>query len=266
MDIHTIGNQKFAVEDRGTGEPILFAHGFPLDHTMWTPQLIAFQEIHRVIAPDLRGFGESTGDGEVHTMADFADDLANLLEQLDVDRPVTFCGLSMGGYIALEFARRHPDKLSRLILCDTKASPDPEANRRNRLDLAERVLKEGPEFFIEEMLEKLFSPAMLASSAPVVEETRGVMKRSNPAGVAAASRGMAERADFSGSLEEMTVPTLVLCGSEDAITTVEEMRELAERMPNARFIVIEGAGHMAPLEKPAAVNQAIAKFLGETAV
>ncbi len=110
------------VIERGSGPPLLLVHGFPLDHQMWRGQIDELAEDFRVIAPDLRGFGASDATEGTVTMQQFADDLANLLDQLSVQQPVRLCGLSMGGYIAWQFWRRHGDRLSHLILCDTLRS------------------------------------------------------------------------------------------------------------------------------------------------
>lgn len=260
----TIRNTSFHVEDRGTGAPILFVHGFPLDHTMWDAQLNAFADRYRVIVPDLRGFGMSTGAGEQSEMEEYADDLHEILDALSITEPVTLCGLSMGGYIAWQFAQKYPGQLGRLIVCDTKATPDTEPTRANRLELADRVMKEGPEFFVDGMLPKLFAAAILETNSTLVDQTRNVILRTNPQAIAAAALGMAARPDMTATLSDIAVPTLVICGAEDQITTTQDMKKLAEQIPNAQYEVIMGAGHMSPLEKPAAVNEIISNFLAAT--
>src|SRR5689334_18519351 len=123
----SFGSASLHVVDQGRGQPLLLVHGFPLDHTMWRGQIDALSKTHRVLAPDLRGFGKSSpvgGDDAVLTMAQLADDLATMLTALQITEPVTFCGLSMGGYVAWQFAARHTGLLRRLILCDTKAAAD----------------------------------------------------------------------------------------------------------------------------------------------
>jgi pimeloyl-ACP methyl ester carboxylesterase len=131
-----------------------------------------------------------------------------------------------------------------------------------RLVNAQRALTEGVGFLAEPMVEKLFAAETRERRPELVEATRQVMLAASPRGVAAALRGMAARPDVSAWLPEIDLPTLVICGREDAITSVEEMRSMAERLPQARFVEIAGAGHMAPLEQPQAVNQAIREFLG----
>jgi len=248
--------------ERGRGTPLLLVHGFPLDHTMWQGQLDALADRYRVIAPDLRGFGQSGVTAGLATMPLMADDLAQLLDGLAIKEPIVLCGLSMGGYVAWQFGLRHRERLAKLILCDTRAVGDTPETAANRVGLAERVQKEGPGFVAETMLPKLFSPATIQSKAPCVEATRQVILRTNPKGIAAASRGMAQRPDVTPWLSRFDMPTFVVCGQHDAISTPAEMRGFAEQMPQARLVEIAGAGHMAPLEKPAEVNAAIGKFLG----
>ncbi len=261
---YTVDQTSFFVEDRGAGQPLLFVHGFPLNHSMWKAQLDFFESGYRVIAPDLRGFGSSKGAASVVTMQDYADDLAELLDEMKIHEPVTFCGLSMGGYIAWQFAERHPQRLSRLILSDTKATADPEAARLQRLELADRVEREGSDFFVDTMLKKIFAPATFSSQPELIDTFRKLIIETAPQAIAGASRGMAERPDFTERVGGITVPTLLLCGSDDALTPPDQMEQLADMMYRASFQLIPGAGHMAPVESPQAVNEAIARFLADS--
>jgi len=247
--------------ERGSGTPLVLVHGFPLDHSMWQEQLEGLSNRFQLLAPDLRGFGQSVVTPGLATMQLMADDIANLLEAAGIREPVVFCGLSMGGYVAWQFAIRHRERLAKLILCDTKAVGDSPETAANRIGLATRVQKEGPGFIAETMIPKLFATATIAANAPSVEITRQVILRSDPKGIAAASRGMAQRPDVTPQLSRIDVPTLLICGEHDAISPPAEMRGIAQAMPQAKFVEIAGAGHMAPLEKPAEVNSAIAEFL-----
>lgn len=257
----TVADTILHVEDRGTGHPLLLVHGFPLDHQMWEGQLAELSQEFRLIAPDLRGFGQSASAGECMTMQQFADDLAGLLDKLNVREPVAFCGLSMGGYIAWQFWRRHPQRLSHLILCDTRSAPDSPEAAQSRVQTADRVLAEGVTSVVESMIPKLFSQRTLRQNPAVVAATEQVMRAASPSGVAGALRGMAERVDATPWLPEIRVPALVVCGQEDAIAPVREMEEMAEAIPQAEFVVVPACGHMAPLEDPTHVNKAIRAFL-----
>ena len=249
-------------EERGSGPPLLLVHGFPLDHTMWRFQLEALSDRWRVIAPDLRGFGQSSVAPGTVTMAQFADDLAGLLSVLKIDRPVVFCGLSMGGYVAWQFALKHRSKLAKLILCDTRAISDSAEAAAGRLKTAEKVLAEGARVVADAMLPKLFAASTATRSPALVAATKEVILKTSPAGIAAALRGMAERPDVTSRLSELDLPVLVICGQHDAISPPAEMQGIAAKLPQGKYVEIAEAGHMAPLEQPAAVNRAIAEFLG----
>jgi 3-oxoadipate enol-lactonase len=258
----SIGGCHLRVAQRGSGRPLLLVHGFPLDHSMWNGQLEGLSSSCRVIAPDLRGFGGSGGEGEpVLRMEQFADDLARLLDAMKIEQPVTFCGLSMGGYVGWQFWSRHRDRLARLILCDTRAVADTQEGARQRLETADRVLREGSGVVAEAMRSKLFAPGTWSEAPELVESTMRVMQGASPQVVAAALRGMAERPDFSPLLAQIDVPTLVVCGEHDAISSPAEMQAMARAIPTGRYAEIAGAGHVAPLEKPAAVNAVLLKFL-----
>jgi len=247
--------------EQGRGVPLLLVHGFPLDHTMWAGQLAGLAGDAHLLAPDLRGFGRSPPGGDTVSMAQFADDLAALLDARGIHQPVVFCGLSMGGYIGWQFWRRHRARLRGLVLCDTRAAADAPAAADARLVNADRVLAEGMGFLAAGMLDKLFAASTHERQPDLVEATRRVMLNAPPRGVAAALRGMAARPDVSAWLPQIDVPTLVVCGREDAISTAAEMRDIAQCLPQARFVEVPAAGHMSPLEQPGPVNQAIREFL-----
>ena len=257
----SIGTLHLNVVDKGVGKVVLLIHGFPLDHTMWQSQIEDLSRDFRIIAPDLRGFGASNSNDDSLSMAQFADDLDLLLTALEVEGSVTVCGLSMGGYIAWEFWRRHPQRLSRLILCDTRATADDAETRQTRIATAKRVLHDGSEFLAKMMVPKLFSQETLEQRLPLVEETRQVILQTRPASVAAALRGMAEREDASTWLSEIQIPALILCGVSDSITPVHEMQQLAKALPLSRYVTIPQAGHMAPLENPLVCNRELRNFL-----
>jgi len=250
-----------AVDERGMGEPLLFVHGFPLDATMWERQLDYFAGTHRVIAPDLRGFGKSgVTPGEI-TMERYADDLADLLDALGIRQKVVLCGLSMGGYIAFAFWHRHRARLKALVLADTRATPDTPQAAGDRRAMADRVAREGPGPVVEQMAPKLVGSATVQGNPKLIERLRAMMLAAPAEGVAAAARGLARRQDWTSKLSEIDLPTLVVAGSEDAITPAEGMRELAAALPDARYVEIPGVGHMSPTEDPATFNAALADFL-----
>lgn len=257
----TVNGATINVFDQGQGQAILFIHGFPLSHAMWAPQIEAFKANYRIIAPDLRGFGGSTFTAGTVSMRQFAEDMLAVLDHLGISEPVILCGLSMGGYIAWQFVENSPDRLNGLILCDTKAAPDSEEAATGRHKLAESVLKNGAGVVAQSMPEKLFAKKTLTDRVGIVNDCKQMMLAAPPEGIAAALRGMAERPDMSALLPKIKVPTLVIVGEEDQITTAQEMSRMASAIPGATFLKVPGAGHMAPLEQPGPVNEAIKSLL-----
>jgi pimeloyl-ACP methyl ester carboxylesterase len=231
---------------------------------MWEGQIDGLSDEYRVIAPDLRGFGRSDVV-DTASMEEFAGDLVALLDTLIINQPVALCGLSMGGYIAWQFWRRFGNRLDRLILCDTRAAADTDEAAAARRQNADEVLARGADALADSMIPKLFASQTLQNRTELVAATRKVMTGTERQGIAAALRGMADRSDMTPQLADIQVPALVICGQDDAISTPAEMRSIAAVIPRARYVEIANAGHMAPLEQPGPVNDAIRAFLRETA-
>jgi len=258
----SIAAGRLAVLDEGAGPPLLLVHGFPLDHTLWQNQMAPLAANYRVIAPDLRGIGGSSPIGpEAVAMADFADDLAQLLDALNIQEPVHYCGLSMGGYIAWEFWRRHLTRLRSLILCDTKAAGDTPETKATREKWATDVLREGMGAVEDILLPKLLGPSTIQQQPDAVALTRHMLQNTRRETFAAGQRGMALRHDMQSFLGEVRLPTLLIVGIEDAISPPAEMAEMAKAIPGSRLEMIPGVGHLTPLEAPAAFTSTVREFL-----
>ncbi len=257
-----LGDVRLSLDDRGEGRPLLFVHGFPLDHSMWQAQVDEFSRLgYRTIAPDLRGFGTSDlGAGPV-TMERYADDLSRLLDQLGVNEPIVYCGLSMGGYIGWQFWSKYASRLAGLVQCDTRAVADTPQGKAGRAELAARVTASGAQAAADAMMPKLFGPDAVRVAGDQMEQTRRVILANPPAGISAALGGMAERPDITSLLPQIRTPTLIVVGQHDGISTPDEMRGIAAQIPGAEFAVIPDAGHMSPLENPSAFNAALKTFL-----
>jgi pimeloyl-ACP methyl ester carboxylesterase len=255
------GQVTLQVTESGHGIPLLLVHGFPLDHSMWEAQISRLSNRCHVIAPDLRGFGGSQVSSGTVTMEQMADDLDALLDALEIKEPIVFCGLSMGGYVAFQFWRKYGSRLRGLVLCDTRAVADTREAVGSRLKMAEQVLREGTRSAAEAMLPKLFAPAAFQDRAAAIEIQRRTILAAAPEGVAAALRGLAERPDVSDYLPRLALPALIVVGQHDAISTVDEMRDMAQAIPESEFVVIPGSGHMTPVENSTAFNEAIERFL-----
>ena len=265
MPAKQVRNVEISFDDNGAGPPVLLVHGFPLDRTMWAAQAAALVDAgFRAIVPDLRGYGKSTQTAEDAAtgvdMSMYADDLAALLDALSVAEPVVLAGFSMGGYIGWEFCKRHRAKLSALVLCDTKAAADNAEAAANRLAMAENVDTWGAAHVAELMIPKLFAPPTIDQNSPVVESVRRTIANTSTAAIAASQRGMARRADYSGRLAEFDLPVLAIGGEHDVISPPAEMQSIATGLADSRYVPIPDAGHMAPVENPAAVSAALVEF------
>jgi pimeloyl-ACP methyl ester carboxylesterase len=195
------------------------------------------------------------------TMSRMADDLAALLDALGVREPLTYVGFSMGGYIGWPFLRSHRRRVARLVLCDTRAVADTHEAAQGRRAMADRVEAEGAAVAAEAMLGKLLAPGRAERDPELARRVRAIILATDPAGIAAAQRGMAERQDARDELPLLDLPTLVIVGEHDPISTRGEMSALAAEIPGARLVEVAGAGHTTPMEEPAAVNAALLDFL-----
>ncbi|WP_306590771.1 alpha/beta fold hydrolase [Geothrix sp. 21YS21S-4] len=255
----TVEGLALAYTDRGTGQPpLLFVHGFPLSRGAWDKQVEAFSATHRVLAPDLRGLGESEGSKGAVSMDRYAEDLAALLREWETG-PVVLIAHSMGGYVALAFQARFPDLLRGLVLVGTRAGADTPDAATKRRATADKVRKEGPGSVIDDM-----APKMLAADNPdqaMAKEVRALMEPSRAEGVAAALLGMADRPDRTPGLSRIGVPTLVVTGADDTIIPSSESQRLAEAIPGAELEIIPKAGHLVAYEQPEAFNRRLKTWL-----
>jgi 3-oxoadipate enol-lactonase len=254
-----VNGVRLAYNDVGEGPTILFIHGLMLDRTMWRSQVAALDGWRR-IAPDLRGHGLSEAPEGGYRMATYADDLAALLDVLGVRRTV-LCGLSMGGYIAFEFLRRHRDRIAGLVIMDARAAADSPGRGARRNAMIARALDSGSEGLADEL-----TPKFLAESAPgdMKRQLREMMERTPPNGIVGALEAMRDRPDSRPLLRTLvSVPCLLLIGECDARVPRASMQAMAGQIPGARFAVIPDAGHVAPFENPAAVTSRLREFLDE---
>lgn len=254
------GASLFARE-RGAGEPILLLHAFPLDARMWEPVAQRLASTHRVIAPDLPGFGRSSGGPAFGSLDQHADAIAALLDERGVVR-ATVVGVSMGGYIALALAKRHPERLLRLALVDARTAADSPEARAGRAQNIEVVKQQGVPALLERMLPKL----LRANAAPsLVNCIRQMGGEQLAPGIIAALEAMRDRPDSTAVLAGIAVTTAIIVGAHDALLTVAEAREMADTSDYAYVEVIEEAGHLSPCEAPEAVARAITRLVERTA-
>ncbi|HSH59794.1 MAG TPA: alpha/beta fold hydrolase [Acidimicrobiales bacterium] len=245
------------------GRPVLLLHAFPFHSGMWQPQLDALSGRHRIIAPDLKGFGASDAPEDVasYSMANYADEVAALLSTLELDQ-VVVVGLSMGGYVAFSLLERHRSCVAGLVLADTRAGRDSEQVLQRRTEQQRRVREEGTVAVIDTLLDALLCEHTREHRPEVVLEARRLMDNP-PAGFLGALEAMKTRPDATSRLGSIDVPTLVLVGDHDQLSPPEEARAMHEQIPGSRFTVLPNAGHLTNLEVPDAFNQALGDFLEE---
>jgi len=258
-----INNTYLAYDDHGIGLPVLFLHAFPLNRQMWQGELTALlgDERYRLVALDWRGFGESDITTPVSTMEMFADDVAGLMDSLGIQQAV-LCGLSMGGYAAFAFLRRYPQRVAGLVLADTRPGadgPEAQANRENVARIAET---QGSGAIADLQVPRLLSDYTRQHHPEVELRVRQMIDAATVQGIAAASRGMAQRADSTELLAGITFPALVIAGEQDVLTPPSVAQEYAAKIPGAQYVVIQHAGHLSNLEQPEAFLQAVWEFLG----
>lgn len=248
-------------EDSADRVPLLWIHGYPLSNLLWDPQVYDLADLVRHIAPNLRGHGVSKPTEPPYSMAMFADDCIALLDDIGITEPVILGGLSMGGYVAFEICRRHPERIQGMILCSTRAGADSEEAKAARDKAAEVAKSEGVEAIVESMLPKLLAPRTLREDPELVDYVRELMLETSVEGVVGALAAIRDRHDSVGDLPLFDLPTLIIHGAEDQLIPVSEAQLMADELPDARLVVIPDAGHLPNLERPEAFGDAAREFL-----
>ncbi|MCW2621176.1 MAG: hydrolase, alpha/beta fold family [Frankiales bacterium] len=251
-----------ACRDVGTGLPLVLLHAFPLSSAMWLDQRAGLAGHCRVITPDQRGFGGSPLGADEPDLDRCVADLVALLDRLGLDR-VLLGGLSMGGYVAMAFLRRHPDRVRALLLADSRASADPPAGRERREWIAQRVVREGGQVLVDEVLPPLLGTTTLADRPDVTARVRKAVATAPAEATAWAARAMARRPDSFDVLRAAAVPALVVVGEEDALTPPSDAEAMVAALPRATLRVLPGAGHLASIETPEAFNAAVLEFVAD---
>lgn len=262
-------------DDSGQGQPIIFLHGFPFNRSMWRDQVeFLAPRGYRCIAPDLVGLGEAhdklqfvtnaQGQTEVcaTTMADMARDIAQLMDDLQIERAVV-CGLSMGCYVALEFIHLFPGRVDALVLAGGRAEGPDKAEKQSREQQAKKVIEKGFAPSVENIIQSLMAPRTLAEHPDVVARVRQMVAATDPRGAAAAQRGMAVRRDYSQDLPSIEVPALIIAGRDDGVRKPIDAETLHRGIKNSRLETIADAGHLMNMERPEAFNRAAVDFLEE---
>src|SRR2546421_5493498 len=245
----------------GNGCAAIFLHGFPFNRSMWHAEIEFLNARgYRCVAPDLLGLGENKSASEVNTMEDMARDVATLLDELKIDRAI-LCGLSMGCYVAFEFAHLFPARVSALVLAGGRCEGPDKAEKQSREQQARRVLEQGFAPSVEVILQSLLAAQTLAEKPEVVARVREMVAKTDPRGAAAAQRGMAARRDYCGDLPQISVPTLIVAGRDDGVRKPIDAETIHLGIKGSHLETIKDAGHLMNMEQPEVFNEVMLTFV-----
>jgi len=247
-------------EIQGHGPAVVLLHPFPAHHEFWLPVIPALESRYRLILPDLRGHGNSDIGYGPALMAKHATDVVRVMDAAGVGK-AAFIVCSIGGYIVFEILRRFRPRVSALALCNTRPQADVPEARANRLKAAETVLEQGSEQFLRGMIPKLLGATTVSSRPDLVEGALRMMRKMSPEDISLVQRGMAERVDSVRDLEHINLPTLIVIGEEDTLSTGADGELMRQCIPGSRLKIIPKAGHYAPWERPEAVAPLLRQFL-----
>lgn len=256
-----INNFLMAYEENGSGMPLVMIHGYPLNRKIWDPQLEGLSDAARVIAPDLRGHGESQPTPGPYWMDLLAEDIKQFLDALRIPRPFVLCGLSMGGYVAMAYYRQYSPELAGLIFAATRAKADSPAGKKNRDEAAAKAKQEGVQAVVASMLPKLLSPKTFQNNQELVDRLRDIMQQTSLEAMLGDLMGMKERPDSSLTLQEISLPTLIVYGEDDQVIERDEVESMHAALINSQLVVIPKAGHLLNMEQPDPFNQAVRSYL-----
>lgn len=239
---------------------ILFIHGFPLNKTMWNTQVEKLEEQYRVVTYDIRGHGESELGEEKFSIDQFTDDLINLLNGLEIKR-VILCGLSMGGYIALNAIQKYHDRFDALVLCDTQCKADTPETREKRMSDIDFIKENGVEDYAEKSLEKLFMSASLEKRKDEVNFVKKMIEEMSVESLTRTLHALADRKETCNELSQIDVPVLVLMGEEDKITPPAKGQYIKNNIKDSELKIVAQAGHLSNLENPDQFNEHLKTFV-----
>lgn len=253
---------EISYEIRGDGPPVVLLHPFPCDHEFWDPVAAALDSRYRLIFPDLRGHGNSEiGEGPA-LMAKHAGDISRVLDAAGVGK-AAFVGCSIGGYILFEFWRRFRARVNALAIVDSRPQADTAEARANRWKAAATVLEQGTEPFLDAMIPKLMGRTTVETRPDLVAGARTMMRKMSAEDISLVQRGMAERPDSVADLKTINVPTLIVIGEEDVLSTVADGELMRQNIAGSQLKVIPKAGHYSPWEQPEAVGTVLRQFLDD---
>jgi len=258
----SVNNTAVSYTDEGPigGRVVIFIHGFPLNKSMWDRQIGALKDEYRVIAYDIRGHGDSEAGNAHFSMDLFVNDLLGFMHSLNIKKAV-LCGLSMGGYIALNAAINFPEQFDGLILCDTSCIADSPKSRNKRIEAIESIKLNGLETFADESINNLFAAGSVAAEGTEIADVKEMIMNTSSQTVYNSMHALAIRKETCSRLSEIKIPVLILVGDEDKITPPIAAMVMHQNIRGSAFSIIENAGHLSNMENPYEFNYLLKKFL-----
>lgn len=257
----SINNFNLSYDDVGEGKvPIIFLHGYPFDKTMWQGQLDFLRTTYRVIACDIRGFGKSVDEESALSIDLFGDDLIKFMDKWLIDKAVV-CGLSMGGFIALNAQKRFPERFEALILCDTQCIADTVEVKEKRYRTIDEIEAKGAKDFNEQFIKSVFHKNTFENRKEVVAQLSRVVFSNSQHSITEGLVALAGRAETCSTLNKITVPTLIICGREDEVTPLAQSEFLHKNISGSVLCIVDNAGHVSNLDQPLEFNQHLLAFL-----
>ena len=240
---------------------IVLIHPFPFDSRLWFDVASDLADSYFVITPDLRGCGLTPLGAEPPNLDLLAEDIYELVTQAGLAGAI-IGGISLGGYVAMALARKHPEIINGLILVDTKASADSQAAKENRLRVSVQMRESGKvELFADQMITNVVGDYTHANRPEVVLEVRDWMREANAESIAWLQEAMANRVESFETLASLEIPTLLIRGSQDSISTAEDFSQMEKKLRQVTYVQIPNSGHLPPIEDPIATTIAIENWL-----
>lgn len=261
MPIAEVNGQRIHYEDVGEGRPIILGHSFLCTGDMWREQVPALAENYRVINPDLRGHGQSGKASSPWSLEDAVQDSLGLLDHLGIDRAI-WCGLSIGGMVALRAALDAPERVSALILIDTDAGEETFLRILKYRIMGIGANAFGVKPFVPAVLKLMFGASTRRNNHELVNEYREVFAGIDTESIVNSLPSLTERGSVISRLAEVTMPSVVIVGEEDKSLPVARSQVIHSQLADSELVVIPEAGHLAAIEQPERVNAAVKSFLG----
>lgn len=240
---------------------LVFLHGFPFNGSSWDPQVQFFKDKVEVYAPDLRGHRNGPDGPGPWMIQHYVEDLKTFFDKNKISNAVV-CGLSMGGYVALNFAHAYPNLIKGLVLCDTQAGADSNEAKDKRFATIQKIQRNGIGPFAQEFTKNVVSETTMFEKPEVLKQIASMIVGNKPENLMMVLGALASRPDCTPYLAEFDFPSLVMVGSDDKITPPELSKKLAEGIKSAKVHILDRAGHHSNLEQPDAFNGQLEKFLG----